>query len=291
MTRSAAFLATCAAGIVAAGVTLLAGQSVLLNPLRRAGDSVTGTFEGWYYNADSSRAFLVGYYNRNVQQELDIPVGPANRIEPGGPDLGQPTHFLPGRQSGMFSVAVPRDFKPADSYTWTITANGQTTSIPLRLHPDYLIGPFSEIAAGNTPPVIAFNPDGKTLQGPVASMRAAPLRSADLRDPLVLSIWTSDDMKHTSGTNAPITGARTPVTLRWSKYRGPGRVMFDTPGPPVEAADKSGGTFRGRATATATFTAPGEYVLHVVANDYSRDAVQGLGCCWTTGLLMVSVKP
>jgi hypothetical protein len=290
MTRSVAFLATCAAGIVvAAGDAPRAGQIVSSNPLRRAGDSITGAFEGWYYNPDSSRAFLVGYYNRNAQQELDIPVGPDNHIEPGGPDFGQPTHFLPGRQVGMFSVAVPRDFKPADRYTWTLTANGQTTSIPLRVLPDYLISPFSEVAAGNTPPVIAFNRDGKTLQGPVASIGVAPQLSADLRDPLALSIWTSDDAKYPGGANAAITSPRAPVTLRWSKYRGPGVVMFDTPRPRVEG-ESGAAALRGRATATAKFTAAGEYVLHVVANGYS-DAGQGFGCCWTTGLLRVSVKP
>ena len=29
----------------------------------------------------------VGYFNRNTKQELDIPIGPANRIEPGGPTI------------------------------------------------------------------------------------------------------------------------------------------------------------------------------------------------------------
>jgi hypothetical protein len=42
--------------------------------------------------------------------ELDIPIGPDNSIEPGGPDYGQPTHFLTGRQYGMFAILVPKDF-------------------------------------------------------------------------------------------------------------------------------------------------------------------------------------
>jgi len=61
---------------------------------------VTGAFEGWYENGDGPRGFLIGYYNRNTQEELDIPIGPNNRIDPGGPDMGQPTHFLPSRQYG-----------------------------------------------------------------------------------------------------------------------------------------------------------------------------------------------
>src|SRR6185295_996144 len=153
------------------------------------GASVTGAFEGWFYGDDGSRSFLVGYYNRNSQQELDIPIGPNNRIEPGGPDMGQPTHFLPGRQWGMFVVPAPKDFKPADSYTWTIVANGQSTSIPLRLHPDYVMSPFKEIAVGNTPPVLRFEPTGSSTQGPLANLATAPVRSASVAAPLALNVW------------------------------------------------------------------------------------------------------
>ena len=151
-----------AAGALAGGV-LLSGQA-MPEPRRGFGASVTGAFEGWYYNEDGSRNFLVGYYNRNSQQALDIPIGPANRMEPGGPDRGQPTHFLAGRQWGMFTVPVPKDFKDQDSITWTITANGQTTSIPLRVHADYVMSPFKEIAVGNTPPVLRFDPGGTPTQ-------------------------------------------------------------------------------------------------------------------------------
>ena len=107
----------------------------LSEPRRDFGTSVTGAFEGWFANPDGSRTFLVGYLNRNAAQALDIPIGPDNRIEPGGPDLGQPTHFLPGRRHGMFTWTVPKDFTPEQRLTWTIVANGQTTSIPLRLQP------------------------------------------------------------------------------------------------------------------------------------------------------------
>ena len=82
----------------------------LSQPIRERGSSVTGAYEGWYHNKDGSISLLVGYFNRNTKQELDIPVGPNNRIEPGGPDQGQPTHFLTGRQWGVFSIKVPKDF-------------------------------------------------------------------------------------------------------------------------------------------------------------------------------------
>jgi hypothetical protein len=277
----------CAAGAIVGGV-LVSAQS-LPEPRKAFGASVTPAFEGWFYQPDGTRSFLIGYYNRNSQQELDIPIGPDNRIEPGGPDMGQPTHFMPGRQWGMFTVPVPRDFKPADSYFWTIVVNGQTTTIPLRTHADYVMSPFTEIAVGNTPPVIRFEPDGKTHQGPVASLAAAPARTATVGAPLALPLWVTDDMKYTSGTNAPMTKPRPAVTLRWSKYRGPGTVTFDKPRPDVETLQAGEGAFSGRATTSATFSQPGDYVLQVTANDYSGDGGGGFGCCWTTGLVRITV--
>ena len=285
----------CAAGAVVgtiAGGVLLSAQAVP-EPRRAFGASVTGAFEGWYYKDDGSRGFLVGYYNRNSQQELDVPVGPNNRIEPGGPDLGQPTHFLPGRQWGMFAVPVPKDFTDQDTITWTITANGQTTSIPLRVKPDYVMSPFKEIAVGNTPPTIRFEPGGQGNQGPIATLAAAPVRPASVAAPLPLPLWANDDMKYTSGTSAPMTSTRPPVTVRWSKYRGPGNVTFDKQRPELEKTQGEGDAapFTGKATATARFSEPGDYVLHVTANDYSGDGGGGFGCCWTTALMKVAVKP
>ena len=100
------FAALCAASAITGGI-LLSAQTQLPMPRRGFGDSVTGAFEGWYYNPDGSRSFLVGYYNRNSQQELDIPIGPNNRFEPGNPDMGQPTHFLTRRRYGFFVMTLP----------------------------------------------------------------------------------------------------------------------------------------------------------------------------------------
>lgn len=278
------------AGFLAASV-LLPGQT-LPAPRKQFGSSVTGAFEGWYDEKGSS-GFLVGYYNRNTQEELDVPVGPNNRIEPGGPDMGQPAHFLPSRKFGMFAIPIPKGFTAESKLTWTITANGITTTIPLRLHPDYLISPFSEIAVNNTPPVIRFEENGASLQGPVAMLTSAAVRTTSLSAGLDLTIWVSDDMKYTSGTSAPLTTPRPPVTLLWSKYRGPGAVTFDKPRPTVEAItpNNAGAAFSGKATVKVRFSEPGDYVLHVTANDYSGDGGGGFQCCWTTGLVKVSVKP
>ena len=79
-------------------------------------------------DADGSIRLLVGYFNRNTQQEFDIPVGPNNRIEPGGPDQGQPTHFLTARQFGVFTVKVPKDFGDAEFKTEQAKRSGQNVA-------------------------------------------------------------------------------------------------------------------------------------------------------------------
>jgi len=82
------------------------------------------------------------------------------------------------------------------------------------------------------------------------------------------------------------------VTLRWSKYRRPGDVMFNKARPEVEKTEsKDAAAFSGKATTVVTFSEPGQYLLHVVANDYSGDGGGGFQCCWTNGQVKVLVQP
>src|SRR5262249_61803144 len=105
-----------------------------------------------------------------------------------------------------------------------------------------------------------------------------------------IDVRLSADMKFTSGRGAPVTASRPPVTTTVSKYRGPGKVTFDKNRPTVEKQAAGNSPFNGKATTTATFGEPGDYVLHVIGNDYSGDGGGGFGCCWTTALLKVTVK-
>src|SRR4029450_10243746 len=68
---------------------------------------------------------VFGYFNRNWTEEIAIAPGADNRIEPNGPDAGQPTYFLPRRQRWIFRINVPANFGK-NEVTWTITANGRT---------------------------------------------------------------------------------------------------------------------------------------------------------------------
>ena len=257
-----------------------------LEPPHESGSGVTGAFEGWFTNSDGTFSILLGYFNRNSKQDLDIPIGPENRIEPGGPDRGQPTHFLAGRQWGMFVVKLPADFGK-NKITWTLIVNGKTSTIPASLHPDYEISPYREEAVGNTPPVMRFEQNGPSVQGPQGMTVE---RKAMVGSPLNLTVWVADDAKFTSSSSAKPRNLGAPVTLRWTKYRGPGEVTFSKDRPETEKIEDKSAAFAGKATTNASFAAPGDYVLHVVANDYSGDGGGGFQCCWTNGEVKVSVK-
>ena len=265
-------------------------RQLAMSPNRNAGDAVTGAFEGWYKEQDGSTRFLVGYFNRNLKQVIDIPIGPNNRIDPGGPDMGQPTHFLPRRQWGVFTIAVPKDFGDKQ-LTWTLVANGQTTQIPLKLHPNYQVEPFEEKGMGNTPPAIRFDPGGSIHAGPPNGVTAA--YEAAVGQPLTLTLWITDKPgrpqagdPRAGGTGPGASGrgaARPEATVKWVLHRGPGEVTFKDASPPIDT------TAGGKASTTATFSAPGEYVLRAQANDTTGDGGGGFQCCWSNALVKVTV--
>lgn len=257
-------------------------------PLRGFGASVTPAYEGWFDNADGTHNFLIGYLNRNYNQAVDVPIGPNNTMGPNGPDLGQPTHFRSGRQTGVFMVTMPKEFGPKDRLTWSITVNGLTNTIPFWMNPDYQVSPFADIAVGNKPPLIKFDATGPTIQGPVTLIAKAISRTATMAAGLALPVWAADDAKFSSGSNAPQRNPPPPVILHWTKYRGPGTVTFDKLPPVFEKIDGPA-VFNGKATVTAKFSAPGDYILHVTAEDYSGDGGGGEVCCWTTGMVKVTV--
>ena len=242
------------------------------------GQSVSASFEGWYPNPDGTRSLVFGYFNRNYEEHLDIPVGPNNRFEPGPADRGQPTHFFPRRQTGVFAVVVPADFGD-QRLTWSVTAHGETIAIPGHLRPGWEITALEEVTSGNTPPVLRFGgPHADPGQGPLGVRSEL---TAAVSAPTPVMVWATDDGVRRSRASA--RPARFGVV--WSKYRGAGTVRFDDAAPTIDES--------GRAVTTATFSEPGEHVLRVLAWDDSgaQSAVMagGFFCCWTNGYVTVQV--
>ena len=264
--------------------------------VRERGSSVTGAYDGWFYNKDGSITLLVGYFNRNTKQEFDLPPGPNNRIEPGGPDMGQPTHFMTGRQWGVFTIRVPKDFG-TKKLTWTIVTNGQTNVITLHTKPEWILSPFEDPANKNTPPTLKFAENGLGFAGPPIGIAAT--LTTTLPNTLPLTVWATDEGPKINipepgrgrgrgrGDAAAAAGFPQPPPLAvvWSLFRGPAPVTFDNVRPTI---DRNAG---GKATAIATFTEPGEYILRAQGNDSTGDGGGGFQCCWTNAHVKVTVKP
>jgi len=242
------------------------------------GESVTASFEGWYPNPDGTHSLVFGYFNRNYEEHLDIPVGEDNRFEPGPADRGQPTYFFPRRQTGVFAIIVPADFGD-QQLTWSVTANGVTIAIPGHLKPGWEITALEEVTSGNTPPVLRFGgASADRGQGPLGVHSEL---TAAVSVPTPLTVWVTDDgVRKSRATGRP---ARFGVV--WSKYRGAGAVSFEDSAPRIDES--------GMAVTTATFSEPGEYVLRVLAWDDSGGQgtimAGGFFCCWTNGYVTVQV--
>jgi len=290
-------------------------------PLGARGEAIFPAFEGWGPDKTGENLLLLlGYYNRNKDQELVIPIGPNNRIEPMGPDYGQPTHFYTGRQHGVFAIKVPKDFGNT-RLTWSLTANGQTSTISFWVNPPYWVNFYKHQANSNEPPVIRLTRDGRTLTGPPVDI--AQTLSGDVGRPVPLTLWASDvptqerdvedELAARSRATSPrssdavaIIGgqviggarasgateaARTPppdITVIWRKHSGPGDVAFAHGRIPL-VTKRDPNVFL-EASTTATFSAPGEYVVRAQVNDTSGDGGGGEQCCWTTALVRVTVK-
>jgi hypothetical protein len=286
----APFAAAVLAAFALVGSAERASAQLAMEPLKDSGQNVYPAFEGWYQNTDGTYSLLIGYYNRNKKEVLDIPIGPDNRIEPGGPDQGQPTHFLVGRGWGTIAIKVPKDFGDK-KLIWTITANGKTVSIPLGLVKGYQVEPYKDAAMGNTPPTLKFQPSGPALQGPPLPLAQAFPLTAVVGEPATITIWATDEgpteqAPAAGGGGSAAAGAapaRAPrLSVVLSHYRGVGTITFADETPAIEKD--------GKATTTATFSQPGEYVIRVEGNDSSGVGGGGFQCCWTTAYIKVTVK-
>jgi hypothetical protein len=287
----------------------------LSQTIRERGTSVTGAYEGWFYGKDGGTYALVGYFNRNTKQEFDIPVGPNNRIEPGGPDQGQPTHFMSGRQWGAFVVKLPRDLGNK-RLSWTLVANGFTNTITLHTQPDYIVEPYEDAASKNTPPTIKFEEAGPVFSGPPVAI--ATKMTGTVGAPLALTAWVTDEGPKINIPETPAGGrgrgrgrgtaepdgaepggrgraagaagaaaalfSAPRLQVTWTKFRGPGDVKFDNVKPAIDTEHG------GKTMTNATFSAPGEYVLKLESNDSTGIGGGGFQCCWTTAHVGVSVK-
>ena len=277
--------ASLVAALLLIGGALAAGQIQYLS-----GQSIAPDFQGWELNPDGSYVMIFGYMNRNYEEHLYIPVGPDNQIEPGGPDRGQPTYFLPRRNRNIVRITVPADFGKKE-LVWTLTANGKTERAYGTLKPDYAHDKAVQYLNNSG---ISMVGRAERNQPPVVSIEGATQRTATVGEPVALSAIVTDD-----GIPAPrpaprgSVGFRSSVGLRvaWFVLRGQGNaVTFDpeqikvypdhvteggnspwTPGwapPPLPKDNKF--------SVKVTFAEPGTYVVRVLAHDGGNETARDI---------------
>lgn len=242
---------------------------VLAEPVVNSGGPIYAAFEGYGPLKDGRIALLLGYFNRNRTQVVDIPIGPDNAIEPGGPDFGQPTHFLTGRQHGMFAIVVPKDFG-TKKLTWTINANGHKNVVQFYANEKYWIDFFKNTANGNEPPRIKFTMDGTEYIGPPKERTVATLNAA-VGQPLDLTAWAADQpatITFSSGAEpaapapAPAPAGRKPANEPPPAFIG-GRIVSVAPaaGAPGAAAAAAAGRRGDIQVSWKKYRGPGDVTI------------------------------
>jgi hypothetical protein len=288
-----------------------------LEPIGNANEAIFPAYEGWGELQDGSAYLIVlGYKNRNRAETIEIPIGPNNKIEPGGPDYGQPTVFAPGRQTTIFAIKVPKDFG-RKKLTWTLVANGQPAVVTFYLNPEYDLDFYKEESNGNEPPKMKLAPNDPLVSGPQAGI--VQTLTARVGEPVPLRMWAADkppteknwENVITSRSRKPPTFTRDQmaivdgrvfgeaggrggggeaavpdITAVWTKMRGPGKVTIAPARVPLFTRGDPKAVVE--ATATATFDQPGEYVLRAEPVEFD-DGFDGL-CCFSFANVKVVVK-
>ena len=158
-----------------------------------SGQNVWPAYEGWEKNPDGSVDLLFGYMNDNWDEEIDVPVGPENSIQPGGPDQGQPTHFLPRRNRFIFRVRAPKGFGEKEEIVWTLTTRGKTQKAYATLRPDYLVENIDLMSeTGALGPGVS-SPELRADKAPVVKIEGDKKRGVKVGLPLELVAHVTDD--------------------------------------------------------------------------------------------------
>lgn len=276
------------AAALALGVALVLAAPLATGAQAPArGQNIAPVYEGFWRHDDGSIDLWFGYYNRNWEEEIDVPVGPDNHMDPGGPDLGQPTHFFPRRSQFVFKVTVPADFGD-DEIVWSLTSNGVNENAYATLRPEYMVDETVMMANFGAGGQTGFHPDMIGNMAPELMLETPPTMTVSAGEPVTLSAVAADDGKPAPrsipvaliGTSHFVPNSATGLRLSWFRYRGPGEVVFDPPQTKVWQDHRDGGNSPwstgwetprvpddNRWTVQATFSEPGTYVLRALAHD------------------------
>ncbi len=258
--------------------------------VRPRGQPVIPLFEGWMPKSDGTVMMSFAYLNLSIDETLDIPLGPDNFIEPREFDGAQPTHFDGAASSreqnfrypAAFTVSVPGDYK--GEVVWTLRSRGKTYSVPGHtISTYYRINDLESFSPAPVSAELRIN-GGRPGRGR-SGVTAGPFTTR-VGQPLQLTVAVDPQPASVRGVTGTYEGAqmqpRTHSNVLWYHHQGPGNVTFSNGRSLVEGGP-------GQTTATATFSAPGDYMLRVWAIE-NFGAVNTY-CCWTTGYVRVTVNP
>jgi hypothetical protein len=251
--------------------------------LRSNSQPVVPIFEGYYQNDDGTRDLCFGYFNLNVDEAVDIPLGDDNFIEPRRYDGHQPTHFtpVPGMSDASpftsrirriwcaFTITVPASFAQEDQVWWNLRREGEDTPTrtPGTINAAYVLDEPVSDGMGVVAPTLRFTEGGPAFQGRRGA--TSEHRTARVGQPMQLDLWIEEPSEER-------------MWVGWVKYKGAGEATF---APVEQRVDMQNG--RGVARTTVTFGEPGEYELLV--QSINSTANFEFHCCWTNGYVPVTV--
>jgi hypothetical protein len=199
-------------------LSLLVASPALAQTRYASGQDVVPAFEGWEKNQDGSFNMVFGYMNRNYDQELDIPVGPDNMIEPPPADQGQPTHFYVRRQQFVFKVRVPKDWGKKD-LVWTLRVNGKVEKAYASLLPFQELGLFVYQENRGSAADITDTPEPN--EAPTIKVAGSAQVSARVGETVPLVVEVADD-------GHPVPRRRTPTGAPAVRRDSDGAVISGT---------------------------------------------------------------
>jgi hypothetical protein len=201
---------------------------------------------------------------------------------------------------------------------WTITnPDGQVTKVPGRTKWSAYMLDWIPRPHGSVPPVVTFEGGQRALgaegRGPLGVMAERTITTS-VGAPTTLSVTVEE----VSERDPEDPRFREPTSLRvvWTKYQAPvaSQVEFtrheSTPVPEEPAGRGRGGggggggaaeragpetimipSGQGTVLVVATFSQPGEYLMHAQVDNWRvPDSSSGDQCCWTNGYQRVVVR-
>ncbi len=263
--------------------------------------------EGWVANEDGTTTISFGYINRNTEQDVDIPLGENNYIEPAEFDGMQPTHFPSGRGTGVFTVTLPAGREDTDVWWYLKTGASEVLQVPGRRGASaYELDFVRPRPQGSLQPLAAFG-DSELAAGLTAGI-ADYGAAVDAGETVELVLNASDPADR--DPTDPRFGEPLDMNVEFSMHQGPGEVTFerdpDAPEPenpfdpddprfefytgpePNEAVIEGGA---GAASVLATFSTPGDYIIRGSVNVHAApDSSYGDQCCWTNVYQRITVS-